>query len=113
MRWVEDATMNPGRCAVTGRSDGPFLDTGATIATIEPRVYLSGPAVQQIADAAQFISHEQHAETLARVAELEKRCKELEEDLLEADKFAAAVDVLESRDFTARRKAGRPKKEAA
>lgn len=38
MQIVEQALFPPGHCALSGRSDGPFVDTGAKI--IGQHIYL-------------------------------------------------------------------------
>jgi hypothetical protein len=53
-RIVEHASQPPGKCAVTGDIDGPFIDTGKDIvdpanANLIYRIYLHVPYVEQLA----------------------------------------------------------------
>lgn len=117
MRLVERALTRPMHCAVfptlgASHSKG-YIDPGTELPGFDNHVYVSVEAVEQMAQLIGHPSRESHADALQRVAELEQKVADLETDLREADKFAEAVDVLESRDFRARRKPGRPKKQEA
>lgn len=46
---TETATFQPGRCAVSGRSEGPFIDTGSDYFG-SGRVYLSTLVVKDLAE---------------------------------------------------------------
>jgi len=84
---VETATFPPGRCAVSGRSDGPFIDTGSD--TVVPgRVYISTLVLQQLA-----------SEHLAMVASAPLEALREENDELRAqvealEGFKEAVDTV-------------------
>lgn len=114
MRLVERAVTRPMHCAVfptLGAAHGKgYIDPGTELPGFDNHVYVSVEAVEQMAEFIGFPSREAHAAALARADDLERKVADLEADLREADKFAEAVDVLESRDFRARRKPGRPKK---
>lgn len=113
MRFVEKAEIRPGRCAVIptipGNHVDGFFDTGSEMPGFDNHIYVSLVAVREMARKLNWVSPETYQEALDQVAALERQIKDLEADLLEADKFASAVDVLESRDFRARKKPGRPK----
>lgn len=84
---VETATLPPGYCAVSGRSEGPFIDTGSD--TIRPgRVYISLLSLQQLAAEHLNMVDGGQLETLTeRVAELEAQVEE-------AESFKEAVSTV-------------------
>jgi hypothetical protein len=64
---VDKATVPPGRCAVTGDIDGPFIDTGKDI--VDPgnpnlifRIYLHVPYVEQMARLSGMVQGEDQIE---------------------------------------------------
>lgn len=86
------------------------MDTGNEIGGIDPHAYISVVAVREMARLIGFVSGEEHAQVLERAAELAERVLGLEEEIAQADAALEAIDVMESRGFTARRKPGRPRK---
>lgn len=114
MRFVERADIRPSRCAVfpqiAGNHPQGFFDCGE-LPGFDNRVYVSIVAVEEMARKRGWCSPDEQAELAAERNALEERLQQLEAELMEADKFQHAVDVLESRDFRARKKPGRPKKE--
>lgn len=46
---VDKALMAPGKCAVTGDMDGPFIDTGSWARHHDPYIYLHVPLVEYYA----------------------------------------------------------------
>ena len=119
MRRVPEAVVRPGRCAVFpqigGAHEKGYFDTGSEMPGFDNHVYVSVVAVEEMARILGWTPPDDRMELEARAAGLAAEVERLTEELAEADKFAHAVDVLESRDFRARRKPGRPKqtKEAA
>ena len=117
MRFVERADIRPMRCAVCpsiGQShlEG-FIDTGAEMlpAAVEQRVYVSVAAVRELNRVLGWPTPTAHEALQAERDELAKRLEDAETDLKETQQFMDAIDVIESRDFRARRKPGRPKKQ--
>lgn len=85
---VEKAEMHPAKCCVTGDIDGPFIDTGSWSDSIEPRIYLHVPLVEQYArDLLGMVPK-------TEVEKLEKKLKDLKERLKDLEKVEAAVDAL-------------------
>lgn len=114
MRLVEKAAIRPNHCAALpyiGQShpDG-FVDTGTELPGFDNRVYLSVVAVREMARLIGWAAPEELVEARARVAELEARVADLEDEIARTDAVIDAIDVMESRGFTARRKPGRPRR---
>lgn len=117
MRLVDKPHLRPHRCAavpfIGQTADCRWVDTGQSLGFDDDRVYLSEPA---IVDAAKLLGHPSVEEYTAVVHERDRlfaRVTELEDELTEASRMVDAIDVIESADFRARKKAGRPKKPAA
>lgn len=111
MRLVEAAEFFPSACAVTGRGDGPFVDFQASAPWVDPHVYVRQDVVREAGKLLGLVEASELEKAEARIAELEGQVASLNEENLELSRFAEAVDVLESKDFRARKKPGRPKKE--
>ena len=106
---VETATFPPGRCAVSGTVDGPFIDTGSDM-FYPGRIYVSTVALRALAQEHLHMCDAGNHETL------KQRCADLEEQIAALEDFKASVDrVFTALDRTppkARRKPGpKPKGE--
>lgn len=87
---VEKANMPPAKCAVTGDIDGPFIDTGAWCANVDPYIYLHVPYVEQLArDLLGMVPKSEIEELRAKVEELEGRVEDY-------GKLARLVGEMES-----------------
>lgn len=78
---------------------------------MDPHIYLSVVAIREMAALVGLPSRE---ELESVVGERDRLARELEEcraALDAAERLVEAVDVLESRDFRARKKPGRPRKD--
>lgn len=112
MEIVERAESYPSRCAVTGITEGPFVDTGhwgQDRAGTAERRYLLVSTVREAAGCLGLVEPDS-----AVSEELESVRAELEAARVELDKarrFIEAIDVIESADFRSRKKTGRPRKE--
>jgi hypothetical protein len=117
VRIVEKLAWSPHKCAVIpflGEASGHrFIDTGIELEGFENRVYVSEPAVKDMGKMLGFPSLEEHEELKSRVEELERELALTRDQLEDADSRLDAIDLLESANFTARKKPGRPRKEAA
>lgn len=120
MRFVEKAEIRPMRCAVCptiGQNHpGGFIDTGVEMqpAPVDQRVYVSEVGTRELMRVWGWPSPEEHAELVSERDALAGELTDAQADLRETQQFMDAIDVIESRDFRARRKAGRkPKQEAA
>lgn len=115
MRWVERAVTKPSRCAVIpfigqGHEDG-YIDTGSELDGFDNHVYVSVVAVREMARLINWVAPEEIEVRDTHITELEARVAELEAEVASLDGVFEAIDVLESRGYTSRKKAGRPKKE--
>lgn len=114
MRLVQSAERLPHHCVVYPQHgqvqrEG-YVDTGVQLTVMDPHVYVSVVAVK---DMAALIGLPRVEEFEAVVGERDRLARELEEcraALDSAERLVEAVDVLESRDFRARKKPGRPRK---
>ena len=97
MRIVDVAEAPPGYCAVLGRSDGPYIDTGSSIPEYDPRVYVSLEAVKEMAKMIGMVPEEQYNEALDLNTGLEAACNDLEAELKEANRELDAVEFLQSK----------------
>lgn len=111
MRLADEAEFFPSACAVTGRGDGPFVDFQAHAPWIDPHVYIRQDVVREAGKLLGMVEGSELDEARAEIARLEDKVSELDNEVRELGRFVDAVDVLESREFRARKKPGRPRKE--
>ena len=115
MRFVERADIRPHRCAVvpTIAGDHPdgYFDTGSEMPGFDNHIYVSVVAVREMARKLNWVSPETYQEALDQIDALERELAQANAELRETQHFMDAIDVIESRDFRARRKPGRPKKQ--
>jgi hypothetical protein len=97
--------LAPGHCIATLKDEDPkgFVDTNLVPAVVDPRVYVSVSWIEECARKLGFVDGAELDDALARA-------QAAEAELDETNKYLDAIDVLESRDFRARKKTGRPKK---
>jgi hypothetical protein len=90
MRLIEKPLdFYPSACAVTNRDDGPIIDTGATIAGLDPRVYLRADIVEKMAvDLLDMVPK----------AEVDKIRKTVEKLSAKVDEYAKLVDAYQRRE---------------
>lgn len=112
-KLVEKATLFPSICAISGSHVGPFLDLRRNMGDhCEPgaRWYIRELYAEEIGKAIGMLPKAQ-AEEKDMILQLQAdRIRELEAELEEAQRENAAIDILESKGFTARKKPGRPPK---
>jgi hypothetical protein len=115
MRFVQRAVTKPMHCAVLpfiGQThERGFIDTGSELPGFDNHVYISVVAAEEMARMVGFIPGKERTRVQAELDQALARVTELERDLSEAERHLEAVDLLESRGFTARKKPGRPKRE--
>lgn len=117
MRLVDRATIKPMRCAalpqIGSTHDRGFIDTGSEMPGLgdqwDNHIYVSVVAVEEMSRLIGGGTPGDLAERDARIAELEARVTDLEGELERAEAILDSIDALESADFRARRKTGRPK----
>lgn len=92
MNIVERPAMAPGHCIATLAAEDPrgFIDTGLTVTTVDPRVYISVSWVQQMGRELGMVDG-------TFLDEAEQRIADLEADLAEADKLADASQLVISK----------------
>lgn len=105
MRVVEKAVLYPGTCAVTGKSRGPFVDTGVTIPPGKDyRIYIRAEMVREAAAKLDMVPA---ADLVAAHEEIERLEKKIEKDAKAVDASHRLLDaVVEARKT-------RPKKKVA
>lgn len=89
-----------------------WIDTGSELPGFDNHVYLSSLAVEEAARLLGFVSAGEHRALRLECDELRSRVEQLEVELVEKNRHLDAIDLLESKGFTARKKPGRPKREA-
>jgi hypothetical protein len=115
VRLVDRPVLRPSHCAVFPfRAEDPdgFVDTGSELPGFDNRVYVSAAAVREMAKLLGFPSPEEHSRVLGELERLRGEVERLEGEVREYDRRFEAIDVLESADFRARRRVGRPRKAA-
>ncbi len=116
MRLVDKPATFPSRCAVIpflgATYDGGFVDTGSEMAAgaRDQHVYVSVAAVEQMAALIGWTPPADVGQLRADLDEAAAAVLRLEGELAEADQLVRAIDTLESADFRARKKTGRPRK---
>jgi hypothetical protein len=114
VRLTDKPYFTPFRCAAipyVGQTheNTRWIDTGEELD--REHIYLSEHAIREACKLLGWASPEEHVALQHHAAELAGRVAELEDQLTEAERFADAIDVIESKQFRARKKTGRPKKE--
>ena len=105
---IDRPALPPGRCIASLSDEDPqgFIDTGNTSGGLEPRVIVSVNWVKTTAKKLGLIEPDGEADK-DQVFRENQRLREENEQL---NRELEAIDVIESRGFTARKKAGRPRK---
>lgn len=108
--------MSPQRCSVIpyiGPSSGHrFIDTGQDIDQFH-RLYISEPAAREMAEMVGMVPRGELKQAQAEITRLLAEREQLKAEVRELERVTQAIDVLESKDFRARKKPGRPKTEVA
>lgn len=116
MRLVERAATRPMRCAVLPQigqnHERGFIDTGSEMPGFDNHVYVSVVAAEQMARMVGWVPGRDLKAVEAERDEALADLAAVREELASAERHLEAVDLLESRGFTARKKPGRPKREA-
>lgn len=113
MRWVQQATMAPHRCAAVpfiGNSNTRrgFIDTGMDLHGWDPHVYISVDAVEQMARMVGWEPVHVSRQQAQKAHELQERITELEAQLAEAERFREAAEyTLQSFGAKVHKKPGR------
>jgi hypothetical protein len=120
MRFIEHLPPGARPCAlIPGRQRDPkgFIDTGNELPGFEPHIWCSYEGVKQAALIFGFVEGHLHNQTVddleQRLAMCQKELDDAQEQLSQADGYLDAIDTLESANFRARHKPGRPKQPKA
>lgn len=119
MRWVQQATLPPHRCAVipfkgNASTVKGFIDTGMDLPGWDPHVYVSVEAVEAMAKAVGWVPRSDLTAVVVQVKERDARIAELEERVREAEKFRESAEyTLGQFGAKVQRKPGRPPKTKA
>jgi hypothetical protein len=97
------------KCAVTGFGDGPFIDFGVRMNAIDPNVLIQVDVAKDVGRFVGMVTQEDHELVVEERDLLANKVADLKGEVEELEKFKASVDFIASKDFTARRKPGRPK----
>lgn len=119
MRIVAKAQMRPQHCAVfpqlgSAQRDG-YFDTGTDLpgpGVWVHRVYVSVVAVREMARKLDWISDEEAGQLRAEIGQLQAALAEATERADAAEAVVDAIDVIESREFKARKRPGRKPEKA-
>lgn len=107
---VDEALFAPHICSVTGLPDSPLFDTGTNMPTLRGRVYIGAKGAEIVSKALGYPTLIEWAQTKDDLSEALKELQELRDENKELGHAIDAIDLLESRGFTNRKKMGRPKK---
>jgi hypothetical protein len=114
MKFVPRPDAYPGHSALDpGRkagSDCKWIDTGRTLGGC--RVYLTDSDARQLGAMVGLVHPQEVRRVQAEADAHAERVQRLEKELLEERRRWDALDVLESEGFRARKKPGRPAREA-
>ena len=110
--WIVDhPTLTPSCCMFTLKAGVPCIDFGKDFDfNHQGRMYVSVTTARDMGKLVGLVEPEDQTDEVGRLtAELKQARAELEE----LREFKAAVDVIESQEFRARKKPGRPKTKEA
>lgn len=111
MVLVESADLRPGLCMFLKTAQGPFIDLLRDFDfDHDGRMYVSVQYAMELGRAAGLVDPGDVDAARGELEAARARIVELEDELSVADSVIDAIDVIESRDFRARRKPGRPKR---
>jgi hypothetical protein len=90
-----------------------WIDTGSEMNGFDNHVYLSEIAIREAAAMFGMVPGVQVKDRDVLIEKLRVKCDEIQAELELALDQLHAIDVIESADFRARKKTGRPKREMA
>lgn len=92
MRKTDRAALYPQKCAVTGRTDGPFVDFGVIIpAGRDQRLYIRQPVAEKCGQTVGMVPQAHYDELKAQVGEMEERLADYGERI---EKFQSLIEGL-------------------
>lgn len=111
MNVIARAEAHPAACAVTGFTEGPFVDTHARCRQINPHIYLHVSVARAAGLAVGLVDGSELQSVALENERLRAELDRAETELADLNAVIDAVDTLESAQFRARKKPGRPKKQ--
>jgi hypothetical protein len=105
--------LPPHTCAVTGRNEGPFVDTLSSIPIPAPRIYLSFRAIREAGELIGMGTPERVAELESQLQAAQDENAALTAKNVELKGFMDSVEVLRRSNFKTERKRGPKPKEKA
>lgn len=81
MVLTEEVLYHPHSCAITGRSEGRFIDTGSEIPGVDPHIYISVPIAEEMGRMIGMVSAAEHAELHAEVLVMQQRVASWEDTI--------------------------------
>lgn len=106
---VERATLVPGQCMFSGTGDGPMLDFLRDFGFDNVgRIYISLQYATEIGRKAGLV--DPSPERDEEISRLQAELDQAHEEIAALETVVDSIDILESHDFRARRKTGRPTK---
>jgi hypothetical protein len=115
-RVVHIAEVPPHGCVLSGLSTGPFIDTGVDIRPVPfgtPHAYIQLDIAREIGRTAGMVEETTLDIMRKQNLELAAQLERAEQELSDLESSFQAIDHLESKGYTARKKAGRPPKKEA
>lgn len=114
MRWVEQPLARPFSCAIVpgrgvGQETDGWIDTLNELPGWDQHVYLSAAGARNVAKFLGWHPPEALVELEEKLGQLQAELDLRERELADQDVVLQAIDTLESAEFRARKKAGRPK----
>ena len=92
MQLVERAELHPNYCILTGSPNGPFIDCEVQWPIVEPRIYLSLPAVDKLARFLSYSSPEEVDVFVAQIAALKADNAILRKAVADGEEFRLAAE---------------------
>lgn len=109
---VDRPLIQPGMCVISGKttSEAGFIDLGPYFYP-DPHLYLEVDATIDLArNLLGMVSQAEYAELEAKLDKAESDLERAQAEVVEAQRYLDAIDILESKDFRSRRKPGPPKR---
>ncbi len=107
---VAEALWPPHKCIVSGVSED-LIDMGVESPYVDPHIYLFKGMLRDVTrDLCDMVDGQKYRDLERLCEELTQENAQLQSDLERSDAVLDAVDVLESREFRARRRPGPTKK---
>jgi len=110
MRRVARPEHGPHVCSFTLKGEDPegFFTTNTVIRWgRDPVAYIAVSAVRQAARELGMVSSDEHGLVVGELERANRRVAQLEDEVAEMNRDFEAIDLLQSKGFTARKKPGR------